>query len=204
MRGYRCLTLALAAMVLAACAGTQGKGRPTRIATLPEDARCELRGNGFDRVVQTPVRIHLPKKAAPVTITCQAQGFRTTRGTLDTRLDKAVFANLLMGSMLGFVVDVGTGAARKYPRGITIVLEPVSFNTIAARDSWYGLYRRYIVHKWNEHVVWIEADCGLAGENESACAEEIANVRAKMTEELERLEALRQRAPVLPRIALAP
>jgi len=88
-------------------------------------------------------------------------------------------------------------ARRKYPRGITIVLEPVSFNTKAVRDSWYGLYRRYIVHKWNEYVVWIEADCGLAGENEFACAEEIANARVKMTEELERFEVLRKRAPVL-------
>ena len=204
MGGCGCLTLAIAAMVLAACAGTQGKGRPTRITTLPNDARCELRGRGFDRVVQTPVRVHLPKKAAPVTITCHAQGFRTTRGRLDTRLDGAVFANLLMGSMLGFVVDVGTGAARNFPRGITIVLEPVSFPTEAARDGWYGLYRKYIVHKWDEHVVWIEADCGGAGENEFACAEEIANARAKMTEELERLEALRKRAPVLPRVALTP
>ncbi len=191
-------------MVLAACAGTQGKGRLTRITTLPNDASCELRGNGFDRVVQTPVRVHLPKKAAPVTITCQARGFRTTRGTLDTRLDGAVFANLLIGSMLGFVVDVGTGAARKYPRGITIVLEPVSFPTEAARDGWYGLYRKYIVQKWDEHVVWIEADCGEAGEDEFACSDEIANARARMTEELERLEALRKRAPVLPRVALTP
>lgn len=204
MRGYGCLTLAIAAMVLAACAGPQGKGRQTRISTLPEEARCELRGDGFERVVQTPIRIHLPKKAAPVTIACRAQGFRTTRGTLDTRLDNAVFANLLTGSMLGFVVDVGTGAAKNYPRGVTIVLEPVSFNTRAARDSWYGLYRMYIVQKWDEHVVAIEADCGGGGEVAFECTEEIADARAKMTVELERLEALRKRAPVLPRVALTP
>ena len=204
MRGCRCLTLAIAAMVLAACAGTQGNGRQTRITTLPNDARCELRGSGFDRVVQTPVRVHLPKKAAPLTITCHAQGFRTTRGRLDTRLDGAVFANLLMGSMLGFAVDAGTGAARNYPRDITIVLEPVSFATEAARDSWYGLYRMYIVHKWNEHVVWIEADCVGAEDNNFACSDEIADARAKMLAELEKLEVLRKRAPVLPRVALTP
>ncbi len=45
---------------------------------------------------------------------------------------------------------------------------------------------------------------GEAGEDEFACAEEIANARATMTEELERLEALRKRAPVLPRVALLP
>ena len=60
------------------------------------------------------------------------------------------------------------------------------------------------MHKWDEHVAWIEADCGGAGEGEFACAEDIANARARMTEELERLETLRKRAPVLPRVSLTP
>ena len=107
-----------------------------------------------------------------------------------------------MGSMLGFVVDVGTGAARKYPKNVTIILEPVSFRTVAAHDSWYHLYRAYIVRKWDEHVMLVEAECNDAEDNTFACTEEIADVHAKMLAELEKLEILRKRASVVQRAAL--
>jgi len=204
MRSCRYVLVAIATMVMAGCAGGPGESGLTRITTLPRVTSCELRGNGFDRVVETPTKIRLPKKSAPVTFTCRAQGFRTTRGTLDTRLKTSVYTNLLMGSMLGFVVDVGTGAARKYPSNVTIILEPVSFRTVAARDGWYNLYRMYIVHKWEEKVMFIEADCSDPDDNDFACSDEIVDVHTRMLAELEKLESLRKRASILPRIAFTP
>ena len=52
--------------------------------------------------------------------------------------------------------------------------------------------------------MFIEADCSDPDDNDFACSDEIVDVHTRMLAELEKLESLRKRASILPRIAFTP
>lgn len=109
----------------------------TYIETIPECAECTLHGQDFKRKITTPDSIHLPSEAAPITISCKAEGYRTTSEVMDTKMDGWIFGNIIFGGIIGAVVDAGRGAGQKFPPKFTVQLDPVSFRTAQLRDEYY-------------------------------------------------------------------
>ncbi len=166
------------------------------VATEPEAARCELHGDDFSRVINTSGSLIIPSDAAPVTIACNAEGYRTTTGELDTSADGWMAGNIIFGILgggIGLIVDAARGAGMMYPPNITIVLEPESFASLAARDEWYDNRRRILDEKWDVAIEKADTNCGLAPD---VCASRLKEAREARDQELEELEQHRATAKI--------
>lgn len=65
------------AALLPACASIVSDNKSvTYVETVPEEARCELHGQDFKRVITTPASIQLPANAAPVMVACHCRRLR--------------------------------------------------------------------------------------------------------------------------------
>ncbi len=179
MTGLRLTALLFAALAVSACAeAIDTWGPSTRIQSEPEVARCTLEGKGLQREVVTPVRVVLPKAASPVTVTCTAEGYRASAHKLITRIDNSIASNLLLGSSIGMVVDIMSGAAEQYPSRIMINLEPEYFATAAERDKWYGQFEAALSYKWSGIVDDLWAICNQDLDSQLDCLEEVAEAEA--------------------------
>ena len=139
----------------------------TYLQTDPEKARCQLNGRDFNRTVDTPSNITLPSSAAPLTVTCQADGYKQETQTLDTSIDGWIFGNVLIGGLIGVAVDAVRDAGEKYPPQMTVVLEPNSFPTAEVRDAWYERRRR-LLESTNGNAVPASQQC--TDTDKSGCA----------------------------------
>ena len=179
----------LAAMSLAACAEVIDTWGPsTRIQTNPAVARCNLDGTDLQRVVVTPVRVVMPKAASPVTISCSAEGYRSSKHVLITNIANSIATNLIFGSAAGLAIDIMTGAAEQYPSRIAIHLEPRSFPDEARRDAWYGRFRSSVTAKWYRIVENLRLTCDDENYDFEACEKELAQAKTNRTVALAALD----------------
>ncbi len=166
----------------------------TYLETDPEKARCVLHGQDFKRIVNTPDSIQLPSAAAPLTVACEAEGYKNTTAILDTKTDGWIWGNILLGGVIGAVVDGARGAGFKYPPKFTVLLEPEEFPTLAARDSWFDGQVAIAKTKWEQAIKKVRSNCDR--EEKSACDDSVAKVEKQRDEELAALEGRRAAAKV--------
>ncbi len=184
------LVLLCLSMVTTGCASiVSDNNSATYIQTEPEEARCELHGQDFKRVINTPTSISLPSEAAPITVACKADGYRTTTEKLDTSMDGWVFGNLLFGGIIGVAVDAARGAGQKYPSQLTIVLEPERFASTSERDEYYANRRKDLEERLNKAVQAVRNSC--KDDEGSSCRDRVAKAEAERDKHLADLDARR-------------
>ena len=190
--------IAVAAMLpLAACAGGFSDDRSvTQISTDPAGARCTLQGAGFTQIVETPAKVVLPKEAAPVTVSCAGEGYRTFVTSLKPMFNAQVFGNLLTGSVIAMVVDFTNGHSLKYPAHVRINMEPAVFSTVEARDRWFSRYRAHVIEKWSGVAGSIANNCSGPDSDSSHCQEKMRAAEADRIRELALLEERRRQVRV--------
>lgn len=202
---WRLALVLLAASPLASCADIiEAQGPSTRIYSEPKVARCILTGAGqeagqeagFERLVHTPIRVVLPKSASPVTVTCDAPGYRSSTHRLVTDVNQSIAANLMFGTAIGLAVDIMSGAAEQYPSRILIHLEPLSFASAVSRDEWFGRFNRSVAGKWNGIIDRLRISCEEDLESPEDCREELKRTRMDRARDLRALERRRAEAPV--------
>lgn len=190
-------TLTATSLFLASCASiVSDNDSTTYIQTEPETARCELHGQDFVRVVNTPDSIQLPAEAAPITIACKAEGYKTTTANLDTSMDGWIVGNLLFGRVIGLAVDAARGAGQKYPAQVMVALEPEAFDSIAHRDRWYDERRAAIEAKWDEQISKAKNSCNTNPERHQECASQAEELGEQSDKEIEAFEERRLSATV--------
>ena len=182
---------ALMLVSLSACASiVSDNDSTTYINTEPEEARCDLHGQDFKRVVHTPDSITLPAEAAPIIVACKKEGFRITTAELDTSMDGWIVGNLIFGGLIGVAIDAARGAGQKYPPQLEIVLTPESFESVAERDRWFDDRRALLEKKWQTAISEIEARC--ARDKNEVCGSKVKEAEAKRDEAIEVLERERE------------
>lgn len=195
LKACRRLAVALGLASLSACASiVSDNDSTTYISTEPEQARCELHGQDFKRVVQTPDSITLPAEAAPITVACDAEGYRTTTATLDTSMDGWIVGNLLFGGVIGLAIDAARGAGQKYPPQMALVLDPESFDSNAARDAWYTRRRAELEQKWGAALDEAKRRCNR--DQTELCNKRRAKIEEARDKALSELERKRTSAQV--------
>lgn len=196
MRLPRPLVAAFLPILLANCASiASDDDTVTSIETVPEVARCELNGKEFVQVVNTPASLELPAKAAPIVLTCSADGFLPTTADMDTAADGWILGNILLGGVVGIAIDAARGAGQKYPPKVTVILEPSEFADLAARDAWYDNRRDMLMTKWETAMLTVRTECNRV-EGGKDCPAEMEKVEAARQVELNKLEARRSSAQV--------
>ena len=190
------LPAALLSLLVSACAGGfKTDESATVIVSEPTAAQCSLEGTDFSMTVQTPAKVVLPKRAAPITLTCGAPRHNAVATTLKPLFNAKIFGNLLLGSMAGMIVDMSNGHDTKYPERINVHLEPTAFATVEERDAWYGRYRTYIDWKWGQEEAEVIDLCNLNGEGPD-CLEKRRTVATGRAQEMETLETRRRQAHI--------
>lgn len=196
------LLLASASMLSACASIVSDNDSTTYFQTDPvEKARCELHGQDFTRVINTPDSINLPSDAAPITVACSAPGYRTTTKELDTELDGWIFGNLIFGGIVGGVVDIARGAGQKYPPQITVILDPESFESASGRDAHYAKRSKEVTDKWNHIISEINSQCSSTANknrtvNPGDCAGKAGDAEKRKQEELSDIESRRSSSKI--------
>ena len=188
---FRYIAVLAAGLFLSACASIMGGDDGTWISSEPAFVRCQLSGQGYQQVVDTPDEVILPKAAAPIRITCKAKGYRDANLTLDTAVNPMIVANFIFGSSIGAVIDMINGAAEKYSDRVTIRLEPEAFASADARDEWYVSHRESVERRWNQVIGNLEFFCSDEVETPLDCLDELKQAKAGEARELGLLEQRR-------------
>jgi hypothetical protein len=117
-----------AAMVLlptlAGCATMiSGSYETLRVTSSPPGATVSA-DPGQYRVV-TPGDLRLPRKEAPYRLRCEMPGYEPLQSTVSYETNSVMWANMILGGVIGIIVDVQTGASKKLaPNPVHLTLTP--------------------------------------------------------------------------------
>lgn len=119
--------LAVGALVSGCATIIESTAQDVAINTTPPGARCDVSRNGthVGTVAPTPGVLRLDKSKNDLTITCAKDLYAESKSSQPPRFVGTTFLNLIIGGVVGFIVDASTGANFKYSEKVDIVLAPI-------------------------------------------------------------------------------
>lgn len=112
------------ALFNAGCASIMGGGGPQKISlnSTPSGAVVTIRGNELS--VVTPGTIKLSTKTPLYVLRFEKEGYESVEVTLVQSQNGWVWGNILIGGLIGLVIDFSTGAAYKLtPQEVNVALQ---------------------------------------------------------------------------------
>lgn len=163
MRRTCALASAFASLALAAgCATvTTGGFQTISITTVPEGADCRFSRGGavFARVNPTPGSILVGKESSGISVVCTKNGYEDMAGTTASEFQPMTFGNIILGGLIGVVVDASSGAMMKYPEAVTFTLVPQEFPTAIERDRFFADLSNAFLAEYDETLARIKNFC---------------------------------------------
>ncbi|MES1944800.1 hypothetical protein PC39_11812 [Salinisphaera sp. PC39] len=131
------VTLSGALGLLAGCASIiHGSTQEVEVSSEPSKAEVFINGNLRGT---TPLSLSLKRKKRHV-ITVSLPGYRNREIALERRVDGWVWGNIILGGLIGLVIDASTGAMyRIEPDRLRAQLQPIS---VEARKDGLSLHIR--------------------------------------------------------------
>ena len=107
--------------------------------TDPEGATCTMsrKGEVIGAINPTPGSVQVYKSSEGLDLSCRKQGYLDTEAKINANVQGWTFGNIMLGGIIGIVVDAGSGAMHEYQSTIKIQLVPESFTTAAKRDAFF-------------------------------------------------------------------
>ena len=196
LRSSLSLLLVVIGMMLTGCATVvSGTTQTIGVNTDPEGADCQFTRKGVlvGRVNPTPGTIQIGKDYESVSVLCQKEGFDDTAGVIGSEFQAMTLGNILLGGIIGVVVDAASGAMTKYPDVVTFTLIPKIFDSEATRDKFFADMRETFLTEYAEVVARIKAKC-----SPDACENELKAAEAGRDSRLAEIEKRRLLAKVRP------
>lgn len=191
---FPCTAALLLAASLAAggCATlTTGSSQTVTIVTEPAGAACVLRRDGevIGAVNPTPGSIAVGKSHGAISVHCARDGFRDAEQGLTASFQAATLGNVLLGGLIGIVVDAASGATASYEPQLLVLMVPAGFDSAAERDRFFAARSARLVQLRSEQEAQIKSSCR---------AEECERLLKRLDESSAAAQALteRQRAEV--------
>jgi hypothetical protein len=121
----------LAGLLLAGCATIISGSRQTVVFAGPEGTRIFQEGIKVAEIPQgeTEIATLLDRSVNGSYFVARKEGYHDTRFYVRMKVNGVVFVNLIIGGIVGGVIDVATGAAAKYPDYIEVEMEPLENTT---------------------------------------------------------------------------
>ena len=188
------MILVLIAAAVSGCATiVTGSGQTIAVKTEPEGADCQFTRDKvlIARVNPTPGVMHVGKAAGAIAVHCRYDGYQETVGTVGSEFQAATFGNIILGGIIGVVVDAASGAMSKYPESVTFTLVPLAFKSATERDHFFNELRTTFLAEYEEVVSRIKASC-----NESECETQLKAAEAARDRRLADIEQHRLAAKV--------
>jgi hypothetical protein len=115
--------LLIAAIGLGGCATVvKGTSQNISVDTNPQGATCTVTRNGSQIAVvqQTPGKVEVGRDKGALVVACTKAEMAPASQTVDAKFNGATFGNILLGGVVGAVVDASTGANYSYPEQISV------------------------------------------------------------------------------------
>jgi hypothetical protein len=195
-RALRGLTwMPVCAMFVGCATVVTGPTQTIAVNTDPEGADCQFRRKGIlvGRVNPTPGTMQVGKDHESVSVLCTKEGFDDTAGVIGSEFQAMTLGNILLGGVIGVVVDGASGAMMKYPEVVTFTLVPKLFASEAARDRFFADMRDTFLGEYAEVVARIKAKCTA-----ETCDNELKAAQAGRDSRLAEIEKRRLLARVKP------
>ncbi len=170
----RLAPLFLLAWMLPACATiVSGSTSTIAVESQPPGASCtvEREGGVVASVAATPGPVSVRRSMRDMAVRCAHPGYGQGTATVPARINGWVLGNLLLGGMVGIVVDAATGAMGGYPDQVSVPLQPdprLAGQYGAMDDT--ALLRRVM----NERIAASRFICPRTGRSSRDCAAEVA------------------------------
>jgi hypothetical protein len=131
-----CLKAAMLCLALGGCATiTEGTTQNIRVEVVPDTGTCILIRKDETIGASTPGQrlVNVSKSMNDILFKCSAPGHQEKEELLTSSLSTATVASFFL---LDFgIVDAATGAWKKYPERLTVVLQPIASITLPAKPS---------------------------------------------------------------------
>jgi hypothetical protein len=124
MKNYAVL---LGLLLLPGCATIfEGTSQSVAISTDPPGADCTIdrAGSRVGQVNPTPGLIHIDKSKNDLTVSCKHAGYQTATVAQSSKFQLTTFGNILIGGVVGVVVDAASGANFEYPTDVRMSMAP--------------------------------------------------------------------------------
>jgi hypothetical protein len=121
--------LGLSIGLLAGCSTlTTGTTQAVSLVTPGADgASCELTSPEIGTVnVVTPAQVMLSKSQHSVRVQCRKECFTDGQGIINSNFEEMTAGNILVGGVVGVVVDASSGAMNKYDPHVQIAMHRVN------------------------------------------------------------------------------
>lgn len=188
------LVLLSFAIIAVGCATIATGGFQTiSVRTEPEGADCRFSrdGNVVARVNPTPGAILVGKASGSISVLCRKDGYQDTSGTTNSDFQAMTLGNILLGGLIGVVVDASSGAMMKYPEAVTFTLVPLEFPSAADRDAFFAQLATSFLEEYGEVVDRIKKSCAAKD-----CERQLQAADAGRTAKLAEIEQKRLLARV--------
>jgi uncharacterized protein DUF3108 len=121
----RVAAVLIAAVLLPGCATVvEGTSQSIAVNTEPAGAACRFTRNGqvLGSITDTPGSLIVRKKNDDIDVTCEKPGYQNATAHLRADLAVATFGNVLIGGIVGVILDASTGANFKYDGTVRLVM----------------------------------------------------------------------------------
>jgi hypothetical protein len=183
---------AIVALALAssACATVMsGTTQEVFIESEPSGAECKVDrlGANVGVVKPTPGRVNVSRSKETMIVTCVREGYQPSNEVLASSFTGATLGNILLGGIVGGVVDASSGANNKYPDRVMIVLTPESFPDEPARDRHFAAVKERLEASADAEIKRINSNCGSTGKELCEIeARKVAEARDKALADVDR------------------
>jgi hypothetical protein len=112
--------------VLASCASiVSGRSQIVTMETPDaQQAHCQLQNHkGTWTVAATPSPVTIRDSASDMVVVCEKDGYEKTTGTFSSNLKPWLFGNVILGGIIGIIVDLSDGAGFEYGEKFTLAMK---------------------------------------------------------------------------------
>ena len=105
---------------------TQGTTQPINVDSDPNGADCTLTREGQAlSAVTTPAPVTVKRNAATIHVVCKKAGYEDGRVIMNSRFETASAGNVILGGIIGAMVDASSGANTRYESYVMVRLSPL-------------------------------------------------------------------------------
>lgn len=196
--GRLVVAVGLLSMTAACATVVGGTTQDVLVESEPSGADCKVDrlGANIGVVRPTPGRVNVSRSKDNVIVSCSLDGYEQSNEVLASSFTGATVGNLLLGGLVGVVVDAASGANNKYPDRVMVVLTPSSFPSDAARDAHYAGIRQRIEAGADAEIKLINSRCSST--NRELCNVDVKNLTDARDKALADLDRRRLQARVVP------
>ena len=119
-------SVALLGLLGGGCATvTTGNRQDIAVVSQPGEADCTLTRDGATiATVRTPGTVNVKRDAKPITVVCRKDDHEDNRAVMDSQLESMTAGNLIVGGLVGVIVDAASGANSRYAPSVLVRLTP--------------------------------------------------------------------------------